>query len=292
MIRLRSLLFAPGNEPRKIAKLPSTGADGVIVDLEDAVPEHDRADARALTGRLIADFPPGCFTVVRVNAAPEVRRADLEAVVCDRLDAIMVPKLASAEELQEIAVEIDALEASRGLAPGSIRLLPLIESAAALVQCESIALAVPARTLTLVLGCGDLTLDLGVDLVPGSEILTYAGARIVVAARAAGLASPVDGPFPDLSDDDGLGRDSRHSRGVGFGGRLALHPGQVETIHAAYSLLDDETVKRMAGAIAHFEAERDRGIVATVHDGQFLDPPVYERMRSLLSAHMQAGGRP
>lgn len=290
-MKLRSLLFAPGNDARKIAKLPSTGADGVIIDLEDAVPEHARADARALTGRLIADFPPDCFTVVRVNAEPADWRADLEAVVCNRLHAVMVPKIARPEDLDDISAAVDELEAARGLAPGSIRLLPMIETAAALARCEAIALAAPERTLTLVLGCGDLTLDLDVDLVPGSEILTYAGVRIVVAARAAGFPSPIDGPFPDLTDDAGLARDSRHSRGLGYGGRLALHPRQVETIHAAFSLLSDEAATRMAAAIAHFEAERERGIVSTVHDGQFLDPPVYERMRSLLSAHVEAGGR-
>lgn len=286
---VRTLLFAPGDDRRKLAKLPACGADAVVIDLEDAVAPPRREEAREATAEALAAFPPDLLAAVRVNSEPEALYADLEAIVCPRLKGVMVPKVVSPDDLASVAAHLDELERRHGLEPRSIRLLALLETPRGITHGERIA-GGSERLDSLVFGPGDLALELEIEFDLESPTMTHARAAVVLAARAAGLGAPIDGPYPWPEDTVGLLADTRRSRATGFGGRLLLHPAQVEPVNLAYSELSEVTAARLERAVAHFEAERERGVVSTLFEGEFLDPPVYERMRTQLLEHNRARG--
>ena len=233
---LRSLLFTPGDQPRKLAKVDSFGADGFVLDLEDAVAEVAKDSARGTLAAVLPTYPPGPMVFVRVNGLQTGRcEDDILAVAVARLDGIMVPKVEDAAALHRVDAILAALERTRGLPTGSVRLLPTIETAVGLAACERIAAAAPARVITLQLGPADLALDLGFDLTADARELAYARSRLVVAAQAAGLEPAVDGAYFELQDIDGLIADSVRSRQYGYQGRCVIYPPHVEPVQEVYS---------------------------------------------------------
>src|SRR5262245_28180802 len=143
---LRSLLFAPGNHPRKLEKVGGFGSDAIVLDLEDAVAEAEKSAARATVCAALPTYAGSTIVFVRVNG-PETGRLeeDTRAIVCADLDGLMVPKVEDPQTLVELDLLLTGLEHERGLPEGHIRLLALIETARGLVRCEEIALAAPAR---------------------------------------------------------------------------------------------------------------------------------------------------
>jgi citrate lyase subunit beta/citryl-CoA lyase len=281
---LRSLLFVPGSEPRKLAKVASFGADVVVIDLEDAVADEEKTAARTIA----RDAIPGCgaggaAVTIRVNSRPTGRmEADLSSVVRPELHAIMVPKIEDSETLPVADAALAEAERREGLEVGGIRLLALIETARGLVECERILAAAPPRTLTAVFGLGDFSTELGIDLTRDAGELHYARSRLVVATRAAGLPKPVDGPWLDLEDEDGLEADSARSRSLGFQGRVTVYPPQVRAVQRAYSWLPEEQVERARRVVAAFEEAERRGVASIRVDGRFVDYPIYKLARERL----------
>src|SRR5579862_984303 len=146
---LRSLLFAPGNHARRLEKVGQFGSDAIVLDLEDAVANAEKIAARDSTRAALPTYR-GTVVMVRVNGVQtELLEGDLDAVVCDELDCVMVPKVERAETLAAVDEQLGRLERERSIEPGRIRLLPLVETAAGLVRCEEIALAAPRRVVTL-----------------------------------------------------------------------------------------------------------------------------------------------
>lgn len=281
---LRSLLFVPGSDTRKLGKVASFGADMVVIDLEDAVADEEKTAARATT----RDAIPGCGSggaavCVRVNGATTGRlEDDIAAVVRPELAAIMVPKVEDVATLATVDAALAAAEAAAGLATGTIRVLALIETARGLVRCEQILEAAPTRTLTAVFGAGDFTTELGIDLTREATELAYARSRIAVATRAAGLRRPLDGPWLDLEDVDGLALDCARSRALGFQGRVTVYPPQVRTVQRAYSAIPDADVERARRVVEAFEEAEARGVASIRIDGRFVDYPIYHLMRERL----------
>jgi citrate lyase subunit beta/citryl-CoA lyase len=292
---VRSLLFVPGGDERKLAKVGRYGADAVALDLEDAVPEEGKDAARALTAQAVAgeaDLGGGLVTV-RVNGAGTGRmEEDVAAVAHARLDAILLPKAERPEELRAADAALAGAERRLGLPAGRIGLLPIVESALGLVGCETLLLAAPARTPTAALGTADLASDLGVE--PGEDglELLFARSRLVAACRAAGRAAPLDGPHLAIHDPDGLLADSRRSRRLGFQGRVLIHPAQVEPAHRAYGELSDAEAERARRIVTAFEEAAGRGVGALRVDGAFVDRPVYLRARAALERAVTASPRP
>jgi citrate lyase subunit beta / citryl-CoA lyase len=283
---LRALLFAPGSEPRKLAKVGSFGADAIVLDLEDAVAEEEKSTARTLVRDALATYSPHTPTLVRVNGPNTGRLVDdVRSVVCGELDGILLPKVEDCESLAVVDGILAEEERARGLEVGGIRLLALIETARGVASCDEILGSAPARLVTAVFGLGDFSTDIGVDLTPEGTELLYARSRIVVAARAAGLARPVDGPYFDLADTDGLLADSIRSRRLGFQGRVTVYPPQVEPTQRAYSWLPDDEVERARTVVDAFEQAEREGLASISVDGQFIDYPVYERAREKLRRH-------
>jgi citrate lyase subunit beta/citryl-CoA lyase len=230
---------------------------------------------------------------VRVNGARSGLMADdLEAVVCSRLDGVLLPKVEALVELSELDAILAELEIQRSLPRGRIAVLPLIETALGVVRCEEIALAVPARVLTLVFGLGDFSADLGIDITRDGTELLYARSRIAVAARAADLAPALDGPYPDLRDTRGLIEDTRRSRQLGYQGRVAVYPPQVEHIQRGYSDLTPDEAERARRIVSLFESAEAAGSASIQVDGQFVDYPIFHRARQKLQRFEALGPRP
>jgi citrate lyase subunit beta/citryl-CoA lyase len=283
---LRSLLFAPGNQPRKLAKVATFGADAIVLDLEDAVAVGQKEGAR---GTIRAALPTYRDTVVmvRVNAlSTGLCQADLEAVTCPPLHAVILPKVDEPGILNEVDERLAALEAREGLPIGTIRLFPSIETALGIVRVEEIALQAPSRVHTLIFGLADFTTELGVDLTRDATELLYARSRVAVAARAAGLAQPIDGPYLlDLRDREGLIDDSFRARRLGFEGRVVVYPPQVEPTNFAYSFIPPEEVELARKIVQAFEEAEAAGSASIQVEGKFVDYPIYRRALHKLRLH-------
>lgn len=282
---LRSLLFAPGNHARRLEKVGQFGSDAIVLDLEDAVANAEKVAARASTRAALPTYRE-TVVIVRVNGAHTgLTEGDVEAVVCPELDCVMVPKLENAETLAALDELVGRLERERGIAEGQIRFLPLIETAVGLARCEEIACSAPERVVTLVFGLGDFSVDIGVDLTREATELLYARSRVVVAARAAGMPSPIDGPYPDIHDIDGLVENTLLSRRLGFQGRVVVYPAQVDPVQRAYSELSPEEVEQAKRVVEAFEEAEAAGVASIQVDGRFIDYPLYYRARHRLQLH-------
>lgn len=286
---LRALLFAPGNHPRKLEKVSSFGADAIVLDLEDAVAEAEKTAAREPVRAALPTYTGQTVVFVRVNGAGSGRlEDDARAVVSRDLDGIMVPKIESPETLPEVDRLLGELEREHGLPEGHVRLLALIETALGLVRCEEIALAAPQRVVTLVFGLGDFSTDLGVDLTPDATELLYGRSRVVVAARAARFRPALDGPYLDLENIEGLRSDTLRSRQLGFRGRVAVYPPQVEPVQRAYTELAPAEVERARRVVEAFEQAEAAGSASIKVDGRFVDYPIYEQAKQTLRLAMLA----
>jgi citrate lyase subunit beta / citryl-CoA lyase len=283
---MRSMLFVPGDRPERFAKAAASGADAVILDLEDAVAAERRPEARVAIVRWLATAERTVPSWVRINpvASPDAL-ADLAAIVAGRPDGIVLPKARNGADVHRVDHWLESLEARCDFAQGTIRLLPLItESAAALLNAASFT-ALPARVAGLTWGAEDLAADVGAarNRTEGGEFeFTYALARsyCLLAAAAAGVPAfdTVDTEFGDAAAVERRARDSRRQ---GFVGKLAIHPAQVAPIHAAFSptAAEIDWAERVRAA---FHAAPGVGVVA--FDGSMLDKPHLRQAERILAA--------
>jgi citrate lyase beta subunit len=259
---VRSWLFCPASKPERFEKAAASGADAVIVDLEDAVGPAEKAEARRhAIAWLAAPTAATAFRCLRPNAlrTPDGLR-DLLALIDAGVapDHLVVPKTESASEL----AVLDGLLAGRS---GATRFLPLVETARGLAAVETIA-AHP-RVAGVVLGGADLVADLGAELA--WEPLLLARSRLVQAAAMAGVAA-IDVPYLAFADVAGTRDETDRVRRLGFTGKLAIHPGQVAPIHDAFTpqAADVERARRVLAAV-----DAAAGGVAVV-DGTMVDAPL------------------
>ena len=268
LAQARSFLFVPGHRPERFAKALASGADAVIIDLEDAVPLDAKDIARSALLDAWKDFDATerARLLVRVNpAGTPWHDADLAAVASlTGLGALMLPKAENPQQVEQ------------AFRTSSKRVLPLIESAEGVGQMDAIAHA--AGTLRLGLGHIDLQADLGLRCGPDEAELAPVRLAMVVASRRAGLPSPVDGVTTATQDAEALAADAQRSRRFGFGAKLCIHPAQVAGVHQAQAPTDAECdwARRVLAA------ELAAGGGAFSVDGKMVDPPVLLLARSLL----------
>ncbi|HVC56121.1 MAG TPA: CoA ester lyase [Stellaceae bacterium] len=277
---LRSFLFAPGNHARRVEKALSLDADAVILDLEDAVATAEKPATRALVAAALQRTRRGRL-YVRVNAVDsEFCYGDLVAVVRPGLDGVILPKVESAAGLATIDWLLAQLERERGLMPGGIDLIPIIETARGLDRLGAI-LAAGTRVRRVAFGAGDFTLDVNMAWSRDEAELAQARAAIVVASRAAGIEAPLDTVWVDLPDRDGLEASSRTALGFGFQGKMCIHPDQIAVVNRVFTPSEAEIAfaERVAAAFAKAEAE---GSAAIQLDGKFIDYPIVYRAQRVL----------
>ncbi|MCA8930036.1 MAG: CoA ester lyase [Alphaproteobacteria bacterium] len=284
----RTLLFTPGNHPRKVAKVFAAGADAVILDLEDAVaiaekPATRQAVVAALRARPVPRRPLG---YVRVNAlSTPFAYGDFQAVVGPWLDGIVLPKVESAAELATAEWLLAQCEREAGLAPGSIDLIPIIETARAEQALDAIA-AAATRVRRLSFGAGDYTLDIGREWSLGEGELLPMRHRMVSVSRAAGLEPPLDSVFIHLRETEAFQASCATVRGLGFQGKLCIHPDQIAAANAAFTPTADQ-VAHAEKIVAAFAAAEAAGSASIQVEGYFVDYPIVEKARRTL-ALMQA----
>ena len=227
----RSFLFAPGNHARKVAKVFDCGADHVILDLEDAVAKAEKVATRALVVEALKRPRKG-GAYVRVNAFnTEFCYGDAVAVVGPGLDGIILPMVESREQIVAFDWLVGALERERGLPPGGIDIIPIIETGKGIANARAIA-AAGTRVKRMAFGAGDYTLDMNMEWTLAETELEHARAEMVVASRAAGLEAPIDTVWVHINDLEGLARSAKRARQLGFQGKMCIYPPQVERVNA------------------------------------------------------------
>ncbi|MBW2086650.1 MAG: CoA ester lyase [Deltaproteobacteria bacterium] len=292
---IRTALFVPGNQPDRVDKAVHTGADAVIIDLEDAVPLAEKEKTRAMVrDKLIQHDQRAMF--VRVNGLETgFLKGDLEVVAVGALAGIMLPKAESAAHVREISARLNEVEKAQGIPLGTISVLPLIESARAVQNIFEIVSVKtdPPRFFFVAFGAADYALDMGIELTRQGTELLYARSRICIACRAAGIDAPLDTPFMiDIRDLKALKAEARQARQIGFQGKLCIHPDQVSPCNEVFSPTEEE-IKQAAMAVQAFEDAEARGIGAIQIEGRFIDYAVVERARRTLEmAALLHGIRP
>jgi citrate lyase beta subunit len=278
----RSLLFVPGDDPRKIAKAAASGADCVILDLEDGVAANRKEAARETTLSSLQTLDFGrSEKLVRVNpSASELFPGDLNATLPGRPDGYVIPKVESAEQV---------LEAVGRTSSSGLPLLALIESARGVMELRGIASAHP-RLAALLFGAEDLAGDIGaIRTREGSEVAWARGA--VVLAAAAFSLQAIDTVFVDLGDEEGLRRESQDACRMGYSGKMAIHPKQLPAIQEAFTptAAEIDAARRLVEVHAQ---NQDRGEGVFALDGKMVDWPMVRAAQRVLARARAAGKLP
>jgi citrate lyase subunit beta/citryl-CoA lyase len=285
---VRTALFAPGIKERVMTKALESGADAVILDLEDSVPVASKAEARALVVKTI-DAAAGSLSrpliYVRVNgAATGLLADDLNAVVRPGLDAILLSKAENVDDVQQTAAALERNESQRGMKQGSAEIILQIENALGVYNCFNLIKASPRVAATCFGSArdGDLQTDLGCSWsIEGTELL-YARSKVLLDTRAAGShIHPLDGVFSDLNDETGLIADSRLSARLGYIGRTVIHPKQIAPVKNAYAVPELE-VAYYQKVVVEFAAAEKAGTAAIAVDGKLVDYAMAQRARRVL----------
>ena len=286
----RSMLFFPGNSANMLLNADFLGSDSVILDLEDAVAQTEKDSARILVRNAIRSLDFTKEVIVRINPIDSPYwEKDLDAIVPVKPDMIMPTKVSSADDVKTISDAIAKEEKTSGMEVGTIKLIPLIETALGVEKSFEIAMA-DSRVAAIFLGGEDLTADLQCKRTKeGTEIL-YARSRMVMAARAAGI-DVYDTPWTDVEDYEGLIADAKFAKSLGFSGKSSISPRHVRFINEIFSPTEEEIryARDVFEAIEKGKAE-GKGVVSL--RGKMIDAPIVARARQVLAAAEAMKGGP
>ena len=273
----RSLLFTPANRPDRFLKALETKADGLVIDLEDAVSQKDKDSARTgliefLKTKPFANKPRPFLVCVRINSIQTLAGLKDIAALCDSKifpDALVFPKVEYAEEIKLYDKHFSLPECK------NLSYMALIETAIGLENAYKIAHASP-KLSGLTFGGADLAADLGAEL--SFEPMFYARSRIVQAAKAAGLCA-LDVPFLDIHNDAGNKEEATRVKNMGYTGKYAIHPAQIETLYQVFTPTAED-IEKAQGIVDAYNAAS--GNAAEFH-GKMIDVPVYKSAMRILA---------
>ena len=276
----RCLLFMPGDDLKKIEKGISLGVDVVVMDLEDGVALNRKAEARATIAAALHDLDFGrSERMVRLNPIGSgLEHDDLAAVLPHRPDSLMLPKVEQADQVQWLDRQLDGT---------NIRLLPIIETARGIVSLKDIATA-SDRIDALIFGAEDLAGDIGAMRTPAGWEVFYARSAVVTHAAAFGLQA-IDTLCIDFNDEAALIADARLGAQLGFSGKLAIHPKQVNVIQSIFTPSEEQVTAAQRLIAAHDE-QQSHGSGAFALDGKMIDMPAI-RAAQLVLAKARAAGK-
>jgi citrate lyase subunit beta / citryl-CoA lyase len=285
---MRSFLFIPGDSPKKLDKGMGSGADALLIDLEDSISPANKAEARRTTLAFLkkaVPLKPRPRIYVRVNGlATGLTDDDLDAVVAGRPDGIMFPKAEGGAAVIHCDAKITTREAMHGLPDGALDIIAIAtETAAALFLAGTYAGA-SKRLKGLTWGAEDLSVELGAEANrdrDGNFLAPYQLARsLCLAGAAAAQVQAIDTVYVDFRNDAGLRRECEEARRDGFTGKMAIHPAQVAAINEVFTPSAD-AIKRAQDVVAAFAANPDAGTIGI--GGVMYDRPHLDRARQLLA---------
>lgn len=279
----RSMMFLPGNSPRMLMNGPVLPADSLIFDLEDAVAPDQKDAARLLVASALKNMDFGHKElVVRINdLGTPYWRADLAAVLPAQPALIMPPKVSGAHDIETLATALDEAENRLHLEPMSFGILPLLETALGVEEAFAIARA-SKRVRGLFLGGEDLSADLRCPRSKEGWEIFYARTRLVVAARAAGV-DVIDTPFTDTNDPEGLEKDARFARSLGFSGKAVISPRHLGVVNRVFSPSEND-ISWANEVMAVIAEGRKQGRGAVSLHGKMVDKPIVIRAEQILEA--------
>lgn len=288
---IKSFLFVPGNRDSWLEKVPSAGADALIVDLEDSVPAANKVQAREITAARIGWLAQqGQRVYVRINRSPHLYDFDdIVAIMKPGLEGVVISKPIGPEDVDCASMMLSEAEMRAGISIGTTKLVPLLETARALQFAYEIALR---PRVAAIVGAtaknADVARALGyVWSAEGRESL-YFKSRAVMAARAAGKLA-IGGLWQQVHDLEGLRKSAGLERALGMSGELVLHPSNVAIVNEIYSPSASE-IAYFEGMIAAFEAAEAEGRAAVVYDGEHIDTAHVKTAREIV-ASARASGR-
>lgn len=284
---LRSLLFVPATKPSWLAKAVAAGADACVIDLEDAVSEANKADARPSARAMLSEAAQSGYPAfVRINGTQTDHwLKDLEWVVVEGLWGIALPKADRAADIVKLDGILSYIESDRGLAPGSIDIQPLLETANGMLHASEVLAASP-RVRSFFGGSardGDINRELGFRWTPAGKETLFIRSKFILDARAAGVPFPIGGTWADVDDAAGLAEFASENRDLGYTGMYVIHPSHVDAVNEAFTPAADE-IARYERILVDMQAAAERGEGATTSDGVLVDAAMASRARAYLSA--------
>ncbi len=280
----RSRLFVPGNNPRMIQTAKVFRPDVIILDLEDGVAPENKDEARILVKNALRHVDLGDSEImIRINPIGEGGEDDLE-IINEKVSAVVMPKVESARDVETLCNALQGVEDKMDRL-GEIEIVATLESAQGILNAPEIAKA--PRVSALAFGAEDYTRDIGGERTKEGYETLFARSMLVAAAKAAGIQA-LDTVYSDVNDLEGLYEDTIRSRRMGFDGRSAIHPSQIEVIHTAYTPSQDEIgwAKRVIEAL---EEGKKAGTGAISLDGKMIDKPVAKRAERIIALAKAAG---
>jgi citrate lyase subunit beta/citryl-CoA lyase len=275
----RTWLFGPGADAKALDAMQESGADALIVDLEDFTPPPRRAEARERLASVIRRWrEAGRVAAVRINALDADGPVDLAAAMPTRPDVIAYPMATSAAQMHALHAALAHWEGVLGVASGTTEILPVCETALGVVDVRAIAGGSP-RIRAALLGAEDLAADLCAERGPDAIELDHARRRFVLECRAASI-EPIDAPYT-FSDTEGAVREAQYARRLGYRCKALVRPEHARPLNAALTPSDDE-VRRAAAIVDGFEAARARGEDRALVDGLWVEVPTYRNARRLV----------
>jgi len=276
---IRTWLFGPGADAQAHDAMQRSGADALIVDLEDFTPPARRDEARRVLAKLLQRWREASrIVVVRINALDADGPTDLAAAMPARPDVIAYPMAVSAAQMHALHAALTHWEAPLGIAPGTTEILPVCETALGVVDVRAIAGGSP-RIRAALLGAEDLAADLCAERKPDAVELDYARRRFVLECRAASI-EPIDAPYT-FSDTEGAVREARYAHSLGYRCKALVRPEHAQPINAALTP-DNEEVRRASAIVDGFEAARARGEDRALVAGLWVEVPTYRNARRLI----------
>ena len=285
----RSMLFLPANSPKMLLNGDALDADSLIIDLEDGVSIGEKDAARILAKHIMQVFDRNKHEIiVRINdISTPFWKKDISAVIPMEPDIILPTKINCAQDITTICEFLASEERRHGIEVGTIRLMPLLETAKGIENAYEIATASP-RLCALYLGAEDLTASLRCKRTSESHEIFYSRSRVVCAARAAGIEA-YDTPFTDISNTDLLEKDARLARDLGFTGKAVINPRQIQIVNEVFSPTVEEIAYAKNVLDAFIEGQANgKGVISL--DGKMIDMPIVNRARQILNNAGQMKG--
>lgn len=282
----RTWLFGPGADAAAHEAMLASGADALIVDLEDFTPPSRRAEARAALAALLPRWrAAGRIAAVRINALDGDGADDLAAAMPARPDVVAYPMASSAAQMRALDAALAHWERALGAGAGATEILPVCETALGVADVRAICAASPRIRMAL-LGAEDLAADLCAERGSDGVELEHARRRFLLDCRAAGI-EPIDAPYT-FSDIDGALREARHARRLGYRCKSLVRPAHAAPLNAALTPGDDE-LRRAAAIVAAFEAARARGEDRVLVDGLWVEVPTRRNAQRLIERARRLG---